>query len=90
MAAFQLVGFVWVGGEFWDSEEAEESQIEHGIWGSMDGFIKPPVCIRLKGTDVGLRLLCCGMFHIHLFVATHYDIKTDQFSERLCWISMSM
>ncbi len=67
-----------------ETEKAEESQIEHGIWGSMDGFIKPPVCIRLKGTDVGLRLLCCGMFHIHLFVATHHDIKTDQFSERLC------
>ncbi len=28
---FWLVGLVWVGGEFGESEEAEESQIEHGI-----------------------------------------------------------
>ncbi len=62
----------------------KKAKLNMASGGTMDSFIKPPVCIRLRGTDVGLRLLCCGMFHIHLFVATHYDIKTDQFSERLC------
>ncbi len=51
----------------------------------MDGFIKPPVCIRLKGTDVGLRLLCFGMFHIHLFVATRHDIRLKVKSIRGCF-----
>ncbi len=34
--------------------------------------------VKVMSNEVGLRLLCCGMCftYIHLFVATHHNIKT--------------